>query len=99
MRFELKKDFLRVAPIKINYSQLTISDLSFDSPLHTQDREFQTEQRSLPTIASMLPVAVYGLKVPAGDVMIPAIVDFPATVSSFNKVIHNNNSFLEADHT
>ncbi|MCJ1450825.1 peptidylprolyl isomerase fpr4 [Mycoblastus sanguinarius] len=30
-------------------------------------------------MSSMLPVAVYGLKVPAGDVMIPAIVDFPAT--------------------
>lgn len=32
-------------------------------------------------MSSMLPVAVYGLKVPAGDVMIPAIADFPATVS------------------
>ncbi|KAK4695424.1 FK506-binding nuclear protein, partial [Lecanoromycetidae sp. Uapishka_2] len=30
-------------------------------------------------MSSMLPVAVYGLKVPAGDVMIPAVVDFPAT--------------------
>ena len=29
----------------------------------------------------MLPVAVYGLKVPAGDVMVPAVKDFPATVS------------------
>lgn len=27
----------------------------------------------------MLPVALYGLKVPAGDTMIPAVVDFPAT--------------------
>ena len=32
-------------------------------------------------MASMLPVAVYGLKVPAGDVMVPALSDFPATVS------------------
>ena len=31
-------------------------------------------------MSGMLPVAVYGLKVPAGDVMIPAIADFPATV-------------------
>ncbi|CAD6568413.1 MAG: peptidylprolyl isomerase fpr4 [Alectoria sarmentosa] len=30
-------------------------------------------------MSSLLPVQVYGLKVPAGDVMIPAIVDFPAT--------------------
>ena len=33
-----------------------------------------------PTMSSLLPVQVYGLKVPAGDVMIPAITDFPATV-------------------
>ena len=32
------------------------------------------------TMSGMLPIAVYGQKVPAGDVMIPAIVDFPATV-------------------
>lgn len=30
-------------------------------------------------MSSLLPVQVYGLKVPAGDVMIPAIKDFPAT--------------------
>ncbi|KAL8797651.1 MAG: hypothetical protein Q9195_000003 [Heterodermia aff. obscurata] len=30
-------------------------------------------------MAGMLPVAVYGLKVPAGDVMVPALKDFPAT--------------------
>lgn len=30
-------------------------------------------------MSGLLPVAVYGLKVPAGDVMIPAVVDFPAT--------------------
>lgn len=30
-------------------------------------------------MSSLLPVQVYGLKVPAGDVMIPAIADFPAT--------------------
>ncbi len=29
----------------------------------------------------MLPVAVYGLEVPAGDVIVPAVPDFPATVS------------------
>jgi len=34
------------------------------------------------TMSSMLPIAVYGLKVPAGDVMIPATADFPATVST-----------------
>ena len=33
-------------------------------------------------MSSMLAVAVYGLKVPAGDVMVPAAVDYPATVSS-----------------
>lgn len=33
-------------------------------------------------MSSLLPVQVYGLKVPAGDVMIPAIADFPATVSN-----------------
>lgn len=32
-------------------------------------------------MSSLLPVAVYGLKVPAGDVMVPALIDFPATVS------------------
>lgn len=31
-------------------------------------------------MSSLLPVQVYGLKVPAGDVMIPATVEFPATV-------------------
>ena len=30
-------------------------------------------------MSGLLPVAVYGLKVPAGDVMIPSL-DFPATV-------------------
>ncbi|MCJ1425156.1 peptidylprolyl isomerase fpr4 [Sticta canariensis] len=30
-------------------------------------------------MSSLLPVAVYGLKVPAGDVMVPASIDFPAT--------------------
>lgn len=34
-------------------------------------------------MSGLLPVAVYGLKVPAGDVMVPSIVDFPATVCSF----------------
>ena len=29
-------------------------------------------------------VAVYGLEVPCGDIMVPAIADFPATVSIFN---------------
>ena len=33
-------------------------------------------------MSSLLPVQVYGLKVPAGDVMVPAIADFPATVST-----------------
>jgi hypothetical protein len=30
---------------------------------------------------SMLPVALYGLEVPAGEIMIPAASEFPATVS------------------
>ncbi|KAI4091133.1 MAG: hypothetical protein L6R37_007789 [Teloschistes peruensis] len=30
-------------------------------------------------MSALLPVAVYGLKVPAGDVMIPSLVDFPAS--------------------
>lgn len=30
-------------------------------------------------MSGLLPVAVYGLKVPAGDVMVPSIVEFPAT--------------------
>ncbi|KAL8826922.1 MAG: hypothetical protein Q9170_007220 [Blastenia crenularia] len=30
-------------------------------------------------MSGLLPVAVYGLKVPAGDVMVSSIVDFPAT--------------------
>lgn len=30
---------------------------------------------------SMLPVALYGLEVPAGEIMIPAANEFPATVS------------------
>lgn len=32
-------------------------------------------------MSGLIPVAVYGLKVPAGDVMVPALIDFPATVS------------------
>lgn len=31
-------------------------------------------------MSSLLPVRVYGLKVPAGDVMIAATDEFPATV-------------------
>lgn len=31
-------------------------------------------------MSSLLPIALYGLKVPAGDVMVPASTDFPATV-------------------
>lgn len=34
----------------------------------------------LSKMSALLPVAVYGLKVPAGDVMIPALMDLPATV-------------------
>jgi FK506-binding nuclear protein len=30
----------------------------------------------------MLPVALYGLEIPPGDILIPAVADFPATVSS-----------------
>ncbi|KAI9810344.1 MAG: peptidylprolyl isomerase fpr4 [Pycnora praestabilis] len=30
-------------------------------------------------MSSLLPVAVYGLEVPAGDIIIPAVPDFPAT--------------------
>jgi FK506-binding nuclear protein len=33
-------------------------------------------------MSALLPVALYGLKVPAGDVMIPALMDLPATVRS-----------------
>ena len=33
-------------------------------------------------MSGLLPVAVYGLEVPAGDVMISAVPDFPATVGS-----------------
>lgn len=36
-------------------------------------------------MSGMLPVALYGLKVPAGDVMVPATIDFPATVSSLGE--------------
>ena len=36
-----------------------------------------------PAMTSLLPVAVYGLEVPSGDVIIPAVPDFPATVSTF----------------
>lgn len=32
-------------------------------------------------MSSLLPVGVYGLEVPAGDVMIPAQISFPGTVS------------------
>lgn len=39
----------------------------------------------------MLPVALYGLKVPAGDVMVPASVDFPATV-----ILTHSRDFQEA---
>ena len=39
-------------------------------------------------MSNMLPVAVYGLTVPAGDVMISAIVDFPATVGESSDYLH-----------
>lgn len=29
----------------------------------------------------LLPVAVYGLEVPAGEMLVPALAEFPATVS------------------
>ena len=32
-------------------------------------------------MASLLPVALYGLKVPAGDVMVPALSNVKSTVS------------------
>ncbi|KAK3328828.1 hypothetical protein B0H66DRAFT_487122 [Apodospora peruviana] len=31
-------------------------------------------------MASLLPVAVYGVEVPAGEIMVPAAIDFPATI-------------------
>lgn len=31
-------------------------------------------------MTSLLPVGVYGLEVPAGDVMVPAQINFPGTV-------------------
>lgn len=31
-------------------------------------------------MSPLLPVAVYGLEVPAGEVLVPAEIDFPATV-------------------
>lgn len=43
--------------------------------------EFFGELTLPPIMSSLLPFAVYGLKVPAGDVMVPALIDFPATVS------------------
>ena len=36
-------------------------------------------------MANMLPVAVYGLRIEPEDGMIPAMVDFPATVSHHMK--------------
>jgi FK506-binding nuclear protein len=33
-------------------------------------------------MSSLLPVALYGLEVPPGEMMIPAAADFPATVSA-----------------
>ncbi|KAL8705515.1 MAG: hypothetical protein Q9201_001390 [Fulgogasparrea decipioides] len=47
-------------------------------------------------MSGLLPVAVYGLKVPAGDVMIPAIVDFPAT---FRLTMAAINPTAEPEHT
>jgi len=32
-------------------------------------------------MSSLLPVAVYGLEVPPGDILVPAQFEFPATVS------------------
>ncbi len=31
-------------------------------------------------MSPLLPVAVYGLEVPAGEVLVPAEIEFPATV-------------------
>ena len=42
-------------------------------------------------MSSMLAVAVYGLKVPAGDVMVPAAGDYPATVSSLKFFLFTYN--------
>lgn len=30
----------------------------------------------------LIPVAMYGLEVPCGDILVPAVSDFPATVST-----------------
>ena len=40
-------------------------------------------------MSSLLPVAVYGLEVPSGDVLIPAVSDFPATVRAFRSSLNS----------
>ena len=47
-------------------------------------------------MSSLLPVAVYGLKVPAGDLLVPATIDFPATVSSCNLKCYKMLQYVES---
>ncbi len=47
-----------------------------------QDNRKRKLNKPSSNMSSLLPVAVYGQKIPAGDVMIPATIDFPATVRS-----------------
>jgi len=47
-------------------------------------------------MSSLLPVAVYGLKVPAGDVLVPANIDFPATVSLPEKSCYHKLHCVES---
>ncbi|KAL8667461.1 MAG: hypothetical protein Q9202_000677 [Teloschistes flavicans] len=47
-------------------------------------------------MSALLPVAVYGLKVPAGDVMIPSLVEFPA---SFRLTMAAIDPTAEPQHT
>jgi len=44
---------------------------------------FPSLERSVGTQADSQKVALYGLEVPAGDNIIPAVPDFPATVSLY----------------
>ena len=38
-------------------------------------------------MSALHPIAVYGLTVPAGDVMVPALTDLPATVCFLLQVL------------
>ncbi len=58
-------------------------------PLHTREILLLVHQLDSASTMSLLPVALYGLEVPPGETLVPAAIEFPATVSSPSIVPRN----------